>query len=78
MWLKQFLIVFHVHEQEFTICRYGQDFVSQSAPKYYKKVKNAQEAHEAIRPTDIRKLPCIMTQASFVNILLEWCAKGDF
>lgn len=64
--------------KKFTVCRYGQDFVSQSAPKYYKKVKNAQEAHEAIRPTDIRKLPCIMTQASFVNILLEWCAKGDF
>lgn len=74
MWLKQFLIVFHVHEQEFTICRYGQDFVSQSAPKYYKKVKNAQEAHEAIRPTDICKLPCIMTHASFLNILLEWFA----
>ncbi|KAL2584197.1 hypothetical protein AAZV13_14G115500 [Glycine max] len=41
--------------------RYGQDFVSQSAPKYYKKVKNAQEAHEAIRPTDIRKLPSMLS-----------------
>lgn len=57
--------------------RYGQDFAAQSAPKYFKKVKNAQEAHEAIRPTDIRKLPCITTHASFVNILLEWCTKGD-
>ncbi|XP_027333216.1 uncharacterized protein LOC113848052 isoform X2 [Abrus precatorius] len=40
--------------------RYGQDFVSQNAPKYFKKVKNAQEAHEAIRPTDIRKLPSML------------------
>ncbi|GAU15221.1 hypothetical protein TSUD_09580 [Trifolium subterraneum] len=37
--------------------RYGQNFVAQSPPKYFKKVKNAQEAHEAIRPTDIRYLP---------------------
>ncbi|CAJ1972217.1 unnamed protein product [Sphenostylis stenocarpa] len=41
--------------------RYGQDFASQSAPKYFKKVKNAQEAHEAIRPTDICKLPSMLT-----------------
>ncbi|ESW30835.2 hypothetical protein PHAVU_002G181900 [Phaseolus vulgaris] len=40
--------------------RYGQDFAAQSAPKYFKKVKNAQEAHEAIRPTDIRKLPSML------------------
>ncbi|KAI5394002.1 hypothetical protein KIW84_060919 [Lathyrus oleraceus] len=37
--------------------RYGQNFVAQSPPKYFKKVKNAQEAHEVIRPTDICKLP---------------------
>ncbi|KAK7384858.1 hypothetical protein VNO78_30561 [Psophocarpus tetragonolobus] len=42
--------------------RYGQNFVSQSAPKYYKKVKNAQEAHEAIRPTDIHKLPSMLAR----------------
>ncbi|XP_057740994.1 uncharacterized protein LOC130958110 [Arachis stenosperma] len=40
--------------------RYGQDFVPQSAPKFLKKVKNAQEAHEAIRPTDIHKLPSML------------------
>ncbi|KAK7293688.1 hypothetical protein RJT34_16561 [Clitoria ternatea] len=40
--------------------RYGQDFVTKNAPKYFKKVKNAQEAHEAIRPTDIRKLPSML------------------
>jgi DNA topoisomerase IA len=33
-------------------------------------VKNAQEAHEAIRPTDIRYLPCNMRCASFINILI--------
>ncbi|KAG5550002.1 hypothetical protein RHGRI_015088 [Rhododendron griersonianum] len=39
------------------IDRYGDDFATQSARKYLNKVKNAQEAHEAIRPTDIRRLP---------------------
>ncbi|VVB10885.1 unnamed protein product [Arabis nemorensis] len=37
--------------------RYGKNFTSGSPRKYHKKVKNAQEAHEAIRPTDIRRLP---------------------
>ncbi|CAK7354376.1 unnamed protein product [Dovyalis caffra] len=37
---------------------YGQDFASKGARKYFKKVKNAQEAHEAIRPTNIQILPC--------------------
>ncbi|CAH8274734.1 unnamed protein product [Arabidopsis lyrata] len=37
--------------------RYGKNFTSDSPRKYFKKVKNAQEAHEAIRPTDIRRLP---------------------
>lgn len=45
-------------KQELAACRYGQDFATQTARKYFKKVKNAQEAHEAIRPTDIRRLPC--------------------
>lgn len=68
MLFKQVLMI--VHEQEFTVCRYGQDFASKSAPNYFKKVKNAQEAHEAIRPTDIRRLPCKMMCASFINNLL--------
>lgn len=55
---------------KFAVCRYGQDFAARSPPKYSKKVKNAQEAHEAIRPTDIRKLPCNMICASCINILL--------
>ncbi len=36
---------------------YGQNYLPQR-PRYYKnKVKNAQEAHEAIRPTDIYRTP---------------------
>ncbi|PIA63322.1 hypothetical protein AQUCO_00200976v1 [Aquilegia coerulea] len=41
--------------------RYGKDFASESIRKYFKKVKNAQEAHEAIRPTSIRRLPSMLT-----------------
>ncbi|XP_010548523.1 PREDICTED: uncharacterized protein LOC104819919 [Tarenaya hassleriana] len=37
--------------------RYGQTYVSKGPRKFFRKVKNAQEAHEAIRPTDIRRLP---------------------
>ncbi|KAH7688960.1 DNA topoisomerase protein [Dioscorea alata] len=37
--------------------RYGNKFASKNLRKYFKKVKNAQEAHEAIRPTNIRRLP---------------------
>ncbi|CAK9141711.1 unnamed protein product [Ilex paraguariensis] len=40
--------------------RYGQSFASENPRKYFKKVKNAQEAHEAIRPTDIRRLPSML------------------
>ncbi|KAA8520995.1 hypothetical protein F0562_011668 [Nyssa sinensis] len=46
--------------------RYGQNFASESARKYFRKVKNAQEAHEAIRPTNIRRLP-----STLVGILDE-------
>ncbi|KAL5661492.1 hypothetical protein ACJX0J_028617, partial [Zea mays] len=44
--------------------RYGQKYVSEDIRKYLKKVKNAQEAHEAIRPTSIRRPP-----SSLVGIL---------
>ena len=37
--------------------KYGDKYVPQSPNKYSKKSANAQEAHEAIRPTDINKLP---------------------
>jgi len=38
--------------------RYGEEYAAKDIRKYLKKVKNAQEAHEAIRPTSIRRLPC--------------------
>uniref|UniRef100_A0A0E0CKE8 DNA topoisomerase n=1 Tax=Oryza meridionalis TaxID=40149 RepID=A0A0E0CKE8_9ORYZ len=37
--------------------RYGEEYASEGIRKYFKKVKNAQESHEAIRPTSIRRLP---------------------
>ncbi|KAF2313574.1 hypothetical protein GH714_011797 [Hevea brasiliensis] len=40
--------------------RYGQDFASGGPLRYFKKVKNAQEAHEAIRPTNIWMLPSML------------------
>ncbi|KAK6136137.1 hypothetical protein DH2020_030110 [Rehmannia glutinosa] len=43
--------------QSFVTEKYGVNFAAKVTRKYFKKVKNAQEAHEAIRPTDIRKLP---------------------
>ena len=35
----------------------GEKYLPASAPQYATKVKNAQEAHEAIRPTDVRRYP---------------------
>lgn len=46
--------------QSLIIEKYGRSFTSKSTRKYFKKVKNAQEAHEAIRPTDIRRLPSVL------------------
>ncbi|NUY39299.1 type I DNA topoisomerase [Wolbachia endosymbiont of Litomosoides brasiliensis] len=36
---------------------YGDKYLPKSSRQYVKKVKNAQEAHEAIRPTDINRTP---------------------
>lgn len=35
----------------------GEKYLPATAPQYATKVKNAQEAHEAIRPTDVRRYP---------------------
>ncbi|KAF2542516.1 hypothetical protein F2Q68_00029126 [Brassica cretica] len=43
--------------QSLVVERFGNNFTSDGPRKYFKKVKNAQEAHEAIRPTNIRRLP---------------------
>jgi len=37
--------------------KFGADFLPPSAREYRKKVKGAQEAHEAIRPTSVRREP---------------------
>ncbi|MEJ0013633.1 MAG: type I DNA topoisomerase [Bauldia sp.] len=37
--------------------RYGQQYVPETARMYQTKAKNAQEAHEAIRPTDLHNHP---------------------
>src|SRR5438046_413363 len=36
---------------------YGKSYVPPSARQYQTKTKNAQEAHEAIRPTDVARRP---------------------
>jgi hypothetical protein len=55
-----------------SVCsRYGEQYASEDIRKYLKKVKNAQEAHEAIRPTSIRRLPCNEPTISFVFTLLQ-------
>jgi DNA topoisomerase-1 len=35
----------------------GAQYLPEAAPQYRTRVKNAQEAHEAIRPTDVRRYP---------------------
>ncbi len=37
--------------------RYGKSYLPDKAPQYRTRAKNAQEAHEAIRPTDITRTP---------------------
>ncbi len=47
-----------VHDARDTIkARYGADYVPSSPRMYKNKAKNAQEAHECIRPTDMSKAP---------------------
>jgi DNA topoisomerase-1 len=43
--------------REFVAERYGKEYLPPHARVYKTKAKNAQEAHEAIRPTSIRRLP---------------------
>ncbi|KAH9617248.1 hypothetical protein KSS87_010770 [Heliosperma pusillum] len=43
--------------------QYGLDYAASTPRKFFKKVKNAQEAHEAIRPTDIRRFPSMLVGA---------------
>lgn len=41
----------------FITCEHGTDYLPPEAPTYTVKTANAQEAHEAIRPTDVQRLP---------------------
>ena len=45
---------------------YGEKYLPKSSRQYVKKIKNAQEAHEAIRPTDVHRTP-----SSISNYLTE-------
>ncbi|KAL3696297.1 hypothetical protein R1sor_010373 [Riccia sorocarpa] len=40
--------------------RYGENFVPSKPRQFTSRAKNAQEAHEAIRPTDIHRLPSML------------------
>ena len=42
---------------------YGEKYVPESARVYKSKAKNAQEAHEAIRPTDVNRMPSSIAYA---------------
>ncbi|MBM3617843.1 MAG: type I DNA topoisomerase, partial [Alphaproteobacteria bacterium] len=42
---------------------FGKEYVPDSPRQYTSKAKNAQEAHEAIRPTDLGRLPKYVTKA---------------
>ncbi|KAL1538896.1 DNA topoisomerase 1-like isoform X1 [Salvia divinorum] len=63
--------------QNFVVEKYGPNFATKSTRKYFKKVKNAQEAHEAIRPTDIRRVPSslagVLDADSLKLYTLIWC-----
>jgi DNA topoisomerase-1 len=43
--------------RQFIAERYGAEFMPEAAPKYTSRAKNAQEAHEAIRPTSVFRTP---------------------
>tara|TARA_B100001123_G_scaffold151669_1_gene175393 strand:- start:744 stop:2534 length:1791 start_codon:yes stop_codon:yes gene_type:complete len=43
--------------REFIVTRYGVDDLPETSPDYKTKLKNAQEAHEAIRPTAVNRVP---------------------
>lgn len=63
--------------QSFVAEKYGANFAAKTIRKHFKKVKNAQEAHEAIRPTDIRRLPSslagVLDEDSLKLYTLIWC-----
>jgi len=51
-----------IEAREFIRDRYGSQFLPQHARSFARRVKGAQEAHEAIRPTKIRREPSLIKQ----------------
>jgi len=56
--------------------KYGQRFVPETIPQYTTKARSAQEAHEAIRPTSVRREPdavrAYLNDAQFKLYRLVW------
>lgn len=48
--------------RELIVSRYGDDNLPKEARVYKTKSKNAQEAHEAIRPTSVKRLPSLVKE----------------
>jgi DNA topoisomerase-1 len=46
-----------IEARDFIARRYGQEYLPPKPPQYKTKAKGAQEAHEAIRPTGVRREP---------------------
>jgi DNA topoisomerase-1 len=46
--------------REFIAAKYGADFIPEAPRNYTKKAVNAQDAHEAIRPTSVTRTPELM------------------
>jgi DNA topoisomerase-1 len=65
-----------IEAREFIKDKYGSQFVPPHARSFTRKVKGAQEAHEAIRPTKIRREPSLikphLTTAQFKLYELIW------
>ncbi len=53
--------------REFILQRYGQDYCPSELRTYKTKSKNAQEAHEAIRPTSVKRTPEMVQSALTVD-----------
>ena len=65
-----------VEAREFISDKYGSQFIPPHARSFVRKVKGAQEAHEAIRPTKIRREPLLirpyLSAAQFKLYQLIW------
>lgn len=49
--------------REFIGSQYGNEFLPKEARQFKTKSKNAQEAHEAIRPTSVKRTPALVKEA---------------